>query len=250
MDDRRYYYRKDIHIADWLLSFRDKLIEEYLAYHPDYQTTFSKGQPLSLVHNNSSFNNWKMDWIKIIYPDSNAYVDPDNHPFPEIPAAFPTASNIARELGKHCEFLGYSTIDPHAVIERHTDPRRSGENTNVTKVRIHVPLIIPEGDVWFETEGEEMDWSDLWAFNNQYIHSAYNETDLRRLTLLVDVDREFLGLNPATPYDEQRMIREFSKPYYHVFENKDQVSKYQFYPDGTWKLTKLTKEEYKNESNK
>ena len=246
MDDRHYYYRKDIRIADWLMSFKDKLIEEYLAYHPDYQTEFSKGKSLSLVHNNTFFKYWKMDWVKLIYPDSNAYIDPDNHPFPEIPKAFPTASHIARELGANCEFLAYSTIDPQSIIERHTGP----ENTKSTKVRIHVPLIIPEGDIWFESEGNEIDWRDLWAFNNQYTHSAYNDTDQRRLILLLDVDREFLGLGPATPYDEERMKVEFNKPYYHVFENKDQVSKYQFYPDGTWKLTKLTKEEYKNESNK
>jgi hypothetical protein len=208
-DDRIYYYRKDIHIADWLLSFREKLVEEFLARHPDFLNgNFANGE--SIKHLASPrYESWKLDGIKYSWPERGVECYPGKEYPAEILEIYPTACHIADELGDHCPILQYSVIEPNMHIPRHSGP----ENTHSKHLRIHVPLIIPEGNIWFECEGHDIDWSDLWAFNNQYTHSAYNRSDTRRLILLVDVSREFLGIAPASPFDEERFQRESKKTY-------------------------------------
>ena len=64
-------------------------------------------------------------------------------------------------------------------------------------IRIHIPLYVPEGDIFLETEGVEIDWSDIFGFANQYIHSAHNYSNTRRLVYLIDIKRKYLGLPRA-----------------------------------------------------
>jgi aspartyl/asparaginyl beta-hydroxylase (cupin superfamily) len=88
---------------------------------------------------------------------------------------------------------------PNTVLNRHTGP----ENRTGRFIRIHIPLIVPEGDVFLEVNGEEVKWDDLFGFNNQFVHSAYNNTDQYRLVFLLDLDREFIGMSPGEPWDER-----------------------------------------------
>jgi aspartyl/asparaginyl beta-hydroxylase (cupin superfamily) len=81
-------------------------------------------------------------------------------------------------------------LDPGGVITRHVDI----ENYLRKTVRIHIPLIIPEGDVYLEVRGVELDWSNLFAFDNGDWHSAYNKTEKRRLVYIIDISRSFLGI--------------------------------------------------------
>lgn len=208
-DDRKFFYRKDIHIADWLMSFKDKLTEEYLAYHTDYDTTFSKGTAIQNPHG-IVYSNWKVDTLKNVFPEANVVYDPDSHPKSNIPVAFPTASHIARELGNNCVMLTYSTMEPHSFISRHADDQ---VDTKANQVRIHIPLIIPAGNIWLEIEGEEIDWTDIFAFNTLNVHSAYNRTDKRRLVLLLDVKRDFLNLLPASPFSREHADLKIKKSY-------------------------------------
>ena len=211
-DDRKFFHRKDIHIADWLMSFRDKLVEEYLAYHTDYDTTFSKS---TAIHNPGDvvYPNWKIDTLKNVLPDAKVEYDPDNHPNPVLAINLPTASHIARELGDNCIMLSYSTMEPGTAIPRHYD---ESIDTKSNEVRIHVPLIIPEGDVWLEVGGSDIEWTDIFAFSTLNVHSAYNRTNKRRLILILDVKREFLNLLPASPFNKELADIEKMKLYKHI----------------------------------
>jgi hypothetical protein len=212
-DDRRYYYSKDIHISDWLLSFREDLTKEFLAKHTDFiDGDFEQG--VGFKHKTGyNQDSWKMDGIKYFWPEGNINCYPGNVYPKEVLDVFPTACKIATELGDACPVVQYSVIEKNSIIKRHTGP----ENTESKYIRIHVPLIIPPGDIWFECEGEDIDWSEVWGFNNQFVHAAFNLTDKRRLILLIDVSREFLNLPPASPFDQARFDRELRKPYVKKF---------------------------------
>jgi len=110
---------------------------------------------------------------------------------------FPTAWKLIQEYGDDCPICSYSVLAPYSVIERHTGP----ENRTGEFIRVHVPLIIPDGDVFFEANGEEIDWSDIWAFHNQIAHSAHNNTKEYRLVFLIDFRRTAIGMEPGEPYD-------------------------------------------------
>ena len=119
---------------------------------------------------------------------------------PKIRARYPTACALLERFGDHCGCAGYSVLERQAVITRHTGI----ENRDNEYLRIHVPLIVPAGDIFFEVEGTEIDWSDIWGFDNQLVHSAHNLTDHRRLVFLIDLRRDFLGLPDQPPFDPER----------------------------------------------
>lgn len=110
---------------------------------------------------------------------------------------YPTMRKLLMKYDKICPIANYSVLAPHSVIERHTGP----ENRDGKYIRIHIPLVIPKGPVFFEAAGEVIDWSDIWGFHNQFAHSAHNYTNEWRLCCLIDLDREAIGMEPGAPYD-------------------------------------------------
>jgi hypothetical protein len=110
---------------------------------------------------------------------------------------WPTMRKILMKYDKICPIANYSVLAPHSVIERHTGP----ENRDGRYIRIHIPLIIPEGNVFFEAAAETISWRDIWAFHNQFAHSAHNYSNEWRLVCLIDLDREAIGMEKGTPYD-------------------------------------------------
>ena len=90
-----------------------------------------------------------------------------------------------------------SILDRNNKIPIHTAPG----NRDTKRLRIHIPLIIPKNTGWkqlgFESEGTRMVWDEVWGFDNQSLHSAWNYTNERRLVFIFDLDRDFLGLPPA-----------------------------------------------------
>ena len=69
------------------------------------------------------------------------------------PEAFPTMQKIAAHYGDLCPILEYSILPAQSIIERHIGiENKVGEN-----IRIHIPLIVPEGDLFLEAQGEEVD---------------------------------------------------------------------------------------------
>ncbi len=120
---------------------------------------------------------------------------------------YPTAYNLVKQFGSNCPLANYSVMSPNSVLKRHTGP----ENRSGRFVRIHIPLIIPDGDIFLEVNGEEVDWSDLFGFNNQLGHSSHNYSNEYRLIFLLDLDREFCGLPPGEPYDIN--LEKYARPF-------------------------------------
>ena len=122
---------------------------------------------------------------------------------------YPTAFNLTKQYGKFCSGANYSILAPQTILHRHTGP----ENRDGKYIRLHIPLIIPQGDLFLEASGEEVTWDDLWGFNNQHAHSAYNFSDEWRIIFMIDLDMEHIGMeyqpvyNPAIDLCEKPFIR-------------------------------------------
>lgn len=199
-----YWLKEEISIAEELLSLAPKLTEEFLNHHRDFiEGDFVKGVP----YRNPTFNTndlqskmdaWKTDPIKYTYKPANIRFDRTKDASAK--KIFPTATALTQKYGEDCAISSYSIIESNSVITRHTGP----ENRSSEFLRIHIPLIVPEGDIFFECEGVEIDWSDLFGFDNQLIHSAHNYSNHRRLVYLIDISRKFLGLPLGQEYDPER----------------------------------------------
>jgi tetratricopeptide (TPR) repeat protein len=149
----------------------------------------------------------KADALKYTYVQGKVFQQQLNRP--EVRERFPTATALTEKYGDDCPISTYSIIESNAVIQRHTGI----ENRDNEFIRIHIPLVVPEGDVFFECEGAEIDWTDIWAFDNQLIHSAHNYTPFRRLIYLIDIRRSLLGLEVGEKYDVRRQyqVPEFTR---------------------------------------
>lgn len=131
-------------------------------------------------------NKIQVDGIK--YADSS---------FKEASETYPTAKTLVNLWSDYVGGAFYSILDRNNKIPIHTNPGNRDRKT----IRIHIPLIIPKNTGWkqlgFESEGTKLVWDEVWAFDNQSLHSAWNYTNERRLVFIFDLDRDFLGLPPA-----------------------------------------------------
>ena len=205
-----YWLREEISIADRLLSFAPALTKEFLAYHDDFiDGDFAKCKPYvnplwvnpNLVK--SKLDAWKKDGVKYTHKDKNVFFN--GYTTPEIKERYPTAVALTEEYGNDCVSSSYSILESNSIILRHTGI----ENRDNEIIRIHIPLLIPPGDIFFEVEGAEIDWSDIFAFDNQLVHSAHNNTPHRRLVYLIDITRSFLGIEPGEKFN---VIRQQLQP--------------------------------------
>ncbi len=208
------FRRHELAIADYLMSFKEDLTKEFLAYHTDFiDGNFEKGIPYwnpvvdvdSIKTNKAS---WKISNVKYNFAPANAKFEKDHSIITdEIKQRFPTAVKLTEEFGDDCPISNYSILEANSVIRRHTGiENRTGEY-----IRIHIPLIVPPGEIFFEVNGEEIDWSDIFAFDNQQVHSAYNNTPYRRLVYLIDIRRSRVGLPPGQYYNPLK--EHYAKPF-------------------------------------
>jgi hypothetical protein len=196
---KKIYTREEIPIADYLMSLREDLTKEFLEYHNDFVSgEFAKGElskfiyPLGNVLSNPGA--WKTTKVKYHF----AHIEEDMRD--ETSRFFPTSKKLTQEFGDDCPISFYSILEARSVIRRHTGP----ENRDGDFIRIHIPLIVPDGPIFFEVGGEVITWADLFGFDNQTIHSAYNYTPHRRLVYLIDIRRSRIGMPPGRPFDVDR----------------------------------------------
>ena len=189
------WIREEIKISDELLSHVPNLIKEFLEYHRDFiNGDFSKGIPIDIptLDSSSQYTStpdaWKGNMLKYALPHKNFYQN--DYKDTEIINQFPTACSIIKKYQDVCLCAGYSAIESNSVITRH----RGSEDQNGEYIRIHVPLIVPSGDIFFEVSGVEIDWSDIFGFDDRCAHSAHNLSNQRRLVFLIDIRRDFLGI--------------------------------------------------------
>lgn len=142
---------------------------------------------------------WKNIEFKYHSPDEGIHwdIDPDY-----ATRNFPTAYKLIKEFWDDCPIASYSYMAPGTVLHRHTGP----ENRLGEYIRIHIPLIIPPGDVFFEVDGEETTWDDIFGFDNQLVHSAHNLSDGHRLIFLIDIKRSRIGLPPGQLFNKDRQL--------------------------------------------
>jgi aspartyl/asparaginyl beta-hydroxylase (cupin superfamily) len=192
MHDLKNIYRGDeVKFYDIFKSLESRLLSDFLNAHPDFQTG-SEFTSVGYYQNPTGDNNklysghkiaaWKVSPIK-----ANSKI------LPQTKDLYPTAYELVKEFNGMCSICTYSILEPNTTIFRHTDI----ENRDAKTIRVHVPLYVPNGDIGFEVEGEEVSWSDIFSFNNQKLHSAWNNTSERRLVLLLDLERSACGLPPA-----------------------------------------------------
>ena len=202
--NQRVYTLKDAPYLSVLASYTEGLRNDFLNAHPDYhdKNKLIEGLELSRPPTDGAAEKasyvvsapeaWNSSWVKYqTAQDAQEYFNDNNL------EKYPTAKRLVKDfLGKDCGIALYSVIEPFSFIGRHTDP----ENRENKFVRVHIPLVLTKGDVFIEIDGEEAHYSSIFAFNNQYVHSAHNYTNERRLVFLLDVRREILRLPPADPY--------------------------------------------------
>lgn len=191
------YRGKEVKFYDYFKDKTEKLIEDFLKIHPSYldlETDLSLGKsndPKDIqkyAYEHGATNKPQAWQVAGVRTQITQTVLEHNR------VLYPTAFEIFDHFGiDKCTMAGYSSFEPNTILRRHTGP----ENRDAKIIRIHIPLIIPEGDVGFEVHGEEVYWTDIFAFNNQKAHSAWNLTNYRRLVFLIDLPRAFCDLPPA-----------------------------------------------------
>lgn len=215
------YRRHEIPIADYLMSFQNSLREEFLqGFRSLQQAAKFIGKPsldrryagvpldeteylIQSKNNEGEFENNIDGWLAVLFKYRRGIKDsPMNYtmsPLDGRAMKYKTAYKLASEFGEKCPIAQYSIMAPNTILQRHTGP----ENRTGKYIRIHIPLIVPEGDIFLEVNGEEVRWDDIFGFNNQFVHSAHNYTDQYRLVFFIDLDREHIGMSPGEPWDER-----------------------------------------------
>ena len=190
MELKNVYRGDEVKFAALFRALQPALLADFVAAHPDFQAGAQfVGVPYyqnpdgenAVLYN--EVNAWKVAGIKHDKFGLMTRFRPQ----------YPTAFALVEAFGDACQMAGYSIVEPNAIIYRHTGV----ENRDAKSIRIHIPLYVPEGDIGIEVEGEIVRWDDVFSFNNQKLHSVWNDTPERRLVLLIDLSREKCELPPA-----------------------------------------------------
>lgn len=98
---------------------------------------------------------------------------------------FGKAAELIEPEGEFVVNAGYSMMLPGAEITPHVG--YTGE-----VLRMHLGLIVPEGDCAIEIGGQRCEWrrGEVLFFDDTVMHRAWNNTNKPRLVFLLDVLRE------------------------------------------------------------
>ena len=209
-------------IYDWLDTFREGLWEDmtrdctgtphemiqqvldrdesYKAVLDQRNYTITDAQRL-VAENEHGLDSWMASNLRYGLDHRPDWMDeekPLHYDFTEnIKDRIPHALEILNEFTpEECPIASFSVLRANSVIKRHTGI----ENRLGNYMRIHVPLYVPEGDLYFEVADFEIDWSRTFGFNNQWTHSAYNTSPEHRAVFSVDLHRNVLDLPTGVHY--------------------------------------------------
>lgn len=215
------FLRHEIPIADELMSYQEGLVKDFMAgFNTIEQARDAHCKPVmeqeyTGVNNDYDYSmnkylvsrdpvtkkwapngkGWMVKEFRFDDGEGNRRVDATE----QDRKTFPTAVSILDKYTDICPIMNYSLIGPYTILQRHTGP----ENREGKFIRLHIPLIIPKGDIFLEVYGNEIEWNDCFAFNNQLQHSAHNYSNEWRLVFLFDLDREAIGMPPGPKYDPE-----------------------------------------------
>ena len=102
----------------------------------------------------------------------------------------PITADLIKNIVPNHGAAGFTLLKPGAKIYPH-------RGLIGAILRIHLPLIVPDGDVAFSVRGETHRWVEgkTWVFNDRLHHEAWNNTQYNRYILVIDFKRE------ARPHD-------------------------------------------------
>ena len=120
----------------------------------------------------------RWDWVS--YVDKGAVVPEFGR---DAPATAALLERVPRLMtGSPFGFAFFSSLAPGADIAPHCAPMN-------LRLRVHVPLRVPAGDVGFGLAGEAVRWreGEALVFDDSYVHHAWNRGAGDRVLLLFDV---------------------------------------------------------------
>jgi aspartyl/asparaginyl beta-hydroxylase (cupin superfamily) len=129
------------------------------------------------------------------------YLWREGRAYPEHIARFPKTV-AALSAWPRCEVPGCSPTAVFSILDAKTRiPPHTGVNN--TRLIVHVPLIIPPG-CGFRCGGEQREWQPgkAFVFDDTIEHEAWNESDVPRAVLILDI------WNPALSEVEREMLSE------------------------------------------
>lgn len=195
------YRGKEIKFYDFFKENQQGLVDDFLKLNPEWLTVHDKiayQTEFGDMHNTNGYNDYEQNIIskKDGWNILGFISQFDNKVRDQYRDQYPTAFKLIDFFGQDCKIASYSTFEAGNILRRHSGP----ENRLAKNIRIHIPLIVPQGDIGLEVHGEEVHWDDIFAFNNQKAHSAWNLTTQRRLIFIIDLTRELCELPPAPPW--------------------------------------------------
>lgn len=210
---------KDVYKGINEVKFYDKfkeaipgLLTDFINANPNFHN-YGSTDNLNVISNTlmtplvTSTNGWKIQPIKSLSSTlannnqnlNNIYSIEHIESVIKTKHLYPTAHKLVESFGDQCDMATYSVFEPNTILYRHTGM----ENRDAKNIRIHIPLYIPKGDIGFEVQGQEVYWDDIFSFNNQKLHSVWNNTNERRLIFIIDLRRHICDLPPAPPWSEE-----------------------------------------------
>jgi hypothetical protein len=173
------------------MSLRPGLLDDFYRTHPSFKNVQSYSGVMSIKGDlKGEMLRYQLDQITEINKPGNTLNDN------ETKLKYPTAYHKILTRFPEAILAGYSVLFPNSVIGRHTDV----EYRNNTHIKIHIPLSIPKGDLGLEVAGEIVDWSDLFAFDTQKLHSAWNNTKEPRIVFIFDLPRAVCDIPNGIPW--------------------------------------------------
>jgi hypothetical protein len=188
------YRGKEFKYYNDFMSIRQGLIDDFFKAHPNYEGVNDFGGDYYTP------NGWRIAPIKYAWEADGNDIASRAEMIADANSVYPTAcKHIIDRFGDACIGAGYTVLWPGTILGRHTGK----ENRDALNIRIHIPLVVPKGDIGFEVYSEKVTWDDLFAFDNQKIHSAWNFTSEPRLVFLVDLLREVCDLPQGEPWTQK-----------------------------------------------
>lgn len=98
---------------------------------------------------------------------------------------YPNFNKFVEQLGDTCRSAGYSILEAGGNVVTHTDTEEGHENY----VIVHVPLIVPLGDIGFYENDEQGKWveGECFILDVESPHSIWNYTEHPRLVILLEL---------------------------------------------------------------
>lgn len=152
----------------------DAIREEFLNIDFSNAPLYPEGSYVNLdIH-----KKWKMIIMKIM-----GEWNTDNK------VIYPIFNKFVESFGEQCRSAGFSILEPGGEVLTHTDTEEGHERY----VIVHVPLLIPEGNVGFTENAETGTWEEGNSFilDVESPHSIWNFTDSPRVVILLEILKEY-----------------------------------------------------------